>query len=123
MDDLFDGAAGRGAVYADRHLVVTRTEKPSGLRFAGEIDLSNSMAVGRSIKGAFSAGSRQHLDLSSLSFCDVSGIRALVDAAQEMGEGGCLLLHGLPVQLETVMRVTGWSRMPNLLLCSCGDVT
>ena len=59
-------------------------------------------------------------DLSGLSFCDISGIRALVDIALELDHGRSLLLHGLPEQLEKVMRVTGWSELPSLALCMCG---
>lgn len=121
MDDLFNATGISGTVYADRHLVVTRTTNPPGLRFAGEIDVSNSAAVGHSIRVAFFDGSSPHIDLSRLSFCDVSGIRALVDAARGLGDGGRLLLHGLPAQLETVMNVTGWSQLPTLALCECGE--
>jgi anti-anti-sigma factor len=106
-------------VYADKHLVVTRTDNPAGLRFAGEIDLSNSDAVGESVRLALSDDGDPHLDLSRLSFCDISGIRALVDAALGLGDGRRLLLHGLPPQLQTVMRATGWSDLPTLRLCSC----
>ena len=40
MQELFSGKNGDGPVYADSHLVVTRTLEPDGLRFAGEIDIS-----------------------------------------------------------------------------------
>ena len=120
MDDLFNGAGSGSAVYADRHLVVTRTDDPFGLRFAGEIDITNAGAVGQAIRLVSADSTRPHLDLTRLSFCDVSGIRAFVETARELGDGGRLLLHGLPRQLETVMRVTGWSTMPALALCACG---
>ena len=119
IDDHFRAAAKPGPVYADRQLVVTRTKMPPGLRFAGEIDLSNSGAVGQSIRIGFGETPEPHIDLSRLSFCDVSGIRALIDAALELGGGRRLLLHGLPEQLQTVLRVTGWSSMASLGLCSC----
>jgi len=102
------------------HLVVTRTSEPAGLRFAGEIDITNSDAVGQSLRLAFLDTENPHLDLSGLSFCDISGIRALVDIALELDHGRSLLLHGLPEQLEKVMRVTGWSELPSLALCMCG---
>ena len=108
-------------MYADRHLVVTRTETPLGLRFAGEIDMTNSDAVMRAVRIVLSESGDPHLDLSGLSFCDISGIRALVDAATELDDGRRMLLHGLPEQLQTVMRVTGWSDLPTLTLCSCGQ--
>ena len=119
IEDLFAAAVGEGPVYADKHLVVTRTDKPSGLRFAGEIDMTNSDAVMRSVRLALSEKGDPHLDLSRLSFCDISGIRALVDAALDLKEGRRMLLHGLPAQLQTVMRVTGWSEHPTLVLCTC----
>lgn len=107
-------------MYADKQLVVTRTPTPEGLRFAGEIDISNSNAVAESLKIAFPRFGDPHLDVSRLSFCDISGIRAIIHAAVELGDGRKVLLHGLPEQLETVMRVTGWSSLPSLALCTCG---
>lgn len=120
IEDLFAANAGDGPVYADKHLVVTRTANPNGLRFAGEIDVTNSSAVMDSVRMAISDAGDPHLDLSRLSFCDISGIRALVDVAAGLGEGRRMLLHGLPEQLQTVMRVTGWSGLPSLTLCRCG---
>lgn len=109
-----------GTVYADRQLVVTRTVRPPGLMFAGEIDLSNSDAVATSLLREFPVFGDAHLDLRRLIFCDISGIRALVEAADELGTGRRLLLHGLPDQLQAVIRVTGWSDRPSLVLCDCG---
>lgn len=107
-------------MYADKHLVVTRTEVPPGLRFAGEIDISNSDAIGQSLRLAFGDAGDLHLDMTHVSFCDISGIRAMVEAAHDLGDGRRVLLHGLPLQLEAVMRVTGWSATPSLALCNCG---
>ena len=119
IDDVFDRRKDHAAVYADRHLVVTRTNNPDGLRFAGEIDVTNSPAVGETVRVACGVNGNSHIDLTNLSFCDISGIRALVEAALEMRDGRRLLLHGLPEQLQTVMRVTGWSNLPSLSLCTC----
>jgi anti-anti-sigma factor len=118
IQDLFE-ARGEGPVYADKHLLVTRTAAPPGLRLAGEIDMTNSDAVMDCVKTAFPDGGDHHLDLSALSFCDISGIRGLIEIATERGDGRRLLLHGLPEQLQTVLRVTGWSDLPNLAICAC----
>ena len=120
IEDLFATAFGDGPVYADKHMIVTRTDNPSGLRLAGEIDITNSEAVMRSIRLAFADLGNPHLDLSNLSFCDISGIRGLVDASFDLGDGRRMLLHGLPEQLQTVLRATGWSELPTLALCDCG---
>ena len=119
IEDLVGADVPGGPVYADRHLVVTRTSRPPGLRFAGEIDVTNSGAVADSLGLAFPEFGNPHLDLSRLSFCDISGIRAVVEAADSLGPGRHLRLHGLPPQLETVIRVTGWSALPSLELCRC----
>lgn len=109
-----------GPVYADKQLVVTHTELPDGLRLAGEIDISNSNAVAEALRITFPRSEDVHLDVSRVSFCDISGIRAIVDVARGLEGGRKLLLHGLPDQLQAVMRVTGWSSLPNLALCTCG---
>jgi anti-anti-sigma factor len=119
IEDLFQARTGAGPIYADKQLVVTRTELPPGLRFAGEIDVSNSDAVAQTVRAGFADSDDAHLDLTRLSFCDISGIRALVEFALELEGGRRMLLHGLPEQLQTVMRVTGWSDMSTLLLCRC----
>ena len=43
----------------------------------------------------------------------------IVDVAIDLTEGRHSLLHGLPTQLQTVMRATGWSELPTLVLCTC----
>jgi anti-anti-sigma factor len=113
--------AGDEPVYLDKQLVVTRTASPDGLRFSGEVDMTNSNAVIRSLMAAFPEAGNPHLDLSALIFCDISGIRALVDAAESLGAGRHLMLHGLPSQIEDVIRVTGWSDLPSLVLCHCEE--
>lgn len=118
IEDLVMTAAG-GAVYVDRQLVVTRTTRPDGLRFSGEIDMTNSHAVMQSALTAFPEAGNPHLDLSALVFCDISGIRALVDAAESLDTGRPLMLHGLPGPVENVIRVTGWSDLPSVALCHC----
>jgi anti-anti-sigma factor len=120
IDDLVEAAIRGGRIYADKQLVVTRTLEPYGLCFSGEIDMTNSHAVRQSLSMAFVRTGDMHLDLRSLIFCDISGIRSFVDAAEAM-DGGRLLLHGLPPLLQKVMQVTGWSDMESLVLCNCAE--
>jgi hypothetical protein len=118
IDDLVDRFFGADTVFADKQLVVARTLDPVGLCFSGEIDVTNRDAVARSV-GLFPAGDGDvHLDVTELIFCDISGIRAFVEAAEAPRQGR-LLLHGLPELLQTVMRVTGWADLPNLRICHC----
>jgi anti-anti-sigma factor len=110
-----------GDVYADKQLVVSLTTSPRGLSFAGEIDASNSHAVSAAITTAQVPDQDIHVDVEGLVFCDISGIRAFVTAAENLPEGRRLLLHGMPAMLETVIKVVGWNRLPTLVVCECGS--
>jgi anti-anti-sigma factor len=127
MEGAFDAgrswghAEASGAVYADKQLVVLKTSIPPGIRFAGEIDASNSHSVGASIAAAAAQNRDLHVDVRSLLFCDISGIRELVAAAERLHAGRRMLLHGMPSRLETVIRVVGWNELPTLVVCECGS--
>ena len=122
IDEMLEAAIGRGCVYADKQLVVARPLDPYGLTFTGEIDVTNCHAVAECLSTPFVGDGDVHLDVSGLIFCDISGIRAFVDAAAERKERR-LLLHGLPELLQTVMKVTGWADLPSLALCDCAGST
>jgi anti-anti-sigma factor len=116
--ELFTINRGEGRLYADRHLVVTKTHHPAGLRFVGEIDVANAHSVTASL-ASVECGCDIHIDVTALSFCDVSGIRAFVTAAEEVDAGRRLILHGLPDLLQKVIMMTGWGALPSLVLCHC----
>jgi anti-anti-sigma factor len=107
-------------VYADKQLVITRTSSPTGLSFTGVIDFFNVESVARSLNSVLDGEGDLHIDLSRLEFCDVSGIRALVSAAESVGDRRRLVLHGLPPQLRTVMAVVGWTDLPGLVISEFG---
>lgn len=116
IDDLGETFFGVDTIYADRQLVVARTLDPVGLRFSGEIDVTNRDAVARSVALLPAGDGDVHLEVTELIFCDISGIRAFVEVADAPRQRR-LLLHGLPELLQTVMRVTGWADLPNLRIC------
>jgi len=74
-------------MYADKQLVIRRTEEPGGLSFTGSIDLFNVESVARSLNTALGGEGDLHVDVSQLEFCDVSGIRAFVTAAENVESG------------------------------------
>ena len=115
--DVLPGMAGH--VYADKQLVVVRTASPNGLSFTGEIDASNSHAVSEAITSAQVPDRDIHIGVGGLVFCDISGIRAFVTAAEGLPKGRRMLLHGMPAQLETVIKAVGWNRIPALVVCKC----
>jgi anti-anti-sigma regulatory factor len=107
-------------MYADKQLVIRHTVPPNGLSFSGVLDIFNADSVASSLSAQLHGEGELHIDLSKVEFCDVSGIRALVSAA-ETGDGRRLVLHGLPPLLQKVMTLVGWGELPTLTLCSCGE--
>ena len=105
-------------VYIDKQLVIRRT--PHGLSISGVIDNYNVDSFSRSFSALLDGNGDINVDLSELEFCDVSGIRSLVRAAQRLDDGRRLVLHGLPQQLRTVMTLVGWTDMPGLVIGEVG---
>ena len=103
-------------VYADKQLLIRRTWEPPGLAISGVIDLFNVDAFARSLNSSLDGEGDLHIDLGQLEFCDVSGIRTMVTAAERVNGRRRLLLHGLPAQLQTVMTVVGWTNLPSLII-------
>jgi anti-anti-sigma factor len=103
-------------VYKDGQLVISRFARPSGLRLIGAVDASNVDSVVKVLASALNGGSDHdvHIDLSRLEFADVSGIRALVQAAEHADERHQMILHGLPPLMQKVMNVVGWTDLRSL---------
>jgi anti-anti-sigma factor len=105
-------------VYIDKQLVIMRT--PGGLSISGVIDNYNVDSFFRSLNASLGREGDVNVDLSELEFCDVSGIRALVRAAECLDSGRRLVLHGLPQQLRTVIKLVGWTDLPGLVIGELG---
>jgi anti-anti-sigma regulatory factor len=117
-------------VYTDKQLVIVRNGSPGTLSIAGAIGYYNAESVAAVVAGELAARSRRahelsgavssngdlQVDLSRLEFSDVTGIRALVQVAENAGDGRRLVLQGLPSRIRTVMAVVGWGDLPNLVI-------
>ena len=103
-------------VYRDKHLVVRRVFRPSGLRLFGAVDASNVGPLEEILAAALNGRSdfEVHVDLTRLEFCDVSGIRALVSAAKRSDANHRMVVHGLPPLMTKVMGVVGWTDLPGI---------
>jgi anti-anti-sigma factor len=101
--------------YADTLVRITRSAAPRGLRLTGEVDLSNHEALGR-LLAARAAGDDGdlHVDVSTLMFVDVQGLRTLVRAAAELRGDRRLVLHRPSAAIRRVLRITGWLTAPRL---------
>ena len=117
-------------VYTDKQLVIVRTGAPGVLSISGAIDYYNAESVAAVVAGELAGGNHRaaelsdaisgkgdlHIDLSRLEFTDVTGIRALVQVAENSGDGRRLVLRGLPSRIRMVMGVVGWGNLPNLVI-------
>ncbi|HVC75891.1 MAG TPA: STAS domain-containing protein [Candidatus Micrarchaeaceae archaeon] len=109
-------------LYADKQVVISRTDAPAGLSACGAIDVFNADAFAQILAAGLDGEGDLSIDLHSLEFCDVSGIRALVTAAKGLNDGRRMVVHGLPAQLRNVMTLVGWSDLPGLVIHD-GDKT
>ena len=111
-------SASHGVAYQDKQLVITHSSRPVGLRLNGEVDASNVEAVSSVLNKTLQAneGGDVHIDLTGLEFSDVSGIRALVAAAEGVDGTRRLILYGLPPLMTKVMDVVGWTDLPALTI-------
>jgi len=84
------------------------------VRVVGEIDVFNAEIFGDSLSAAVSlASSAVVVDLSGLSFIDTAGTRALLQARDDAGAQGIVLVLAAPSQVASqLLRRTVRGRMP-----------
>ena len=109
------------AVYDDGVLRITNTDDPPGLAIVGEIDESTYDGLIGAL-GRFAHGPDEvHVSLGGVSYCDLAGLRAIVSVTgadggtwREGGDTRRVVLHEVPPQLATVLRIVGWDSTPGL---------
>ncbi len=110
-------------VYDDGVLRITNTDDPPGVAIAGEIDESTYDGL-IGVLGKFAHGPAEvHVSMAGVSYCDLAGLRAIVcvtgaGGADGNANGGTrrLVLHEVPPQLASVLRIVGWDSTPGLAL-------
>ncbi|MFI6586438.1 STAS domain-containing protein [Embleya sp. NPDC050493] len=106
-----------GVDYTDSVLRVERTSPPLGVRLFGEVDLDNCAHVRSALVAQSASGTGDlYVDVSSLNFIDVAGIRTLVEAAVRIQPGRRLVLRCVSEELCVLVRLAGWDRVPGLVL-------
>ena len=91
---------------ADLSIRVARSDdaRVARLYVSGELDMSNSAALGAELRRAERRGAAvMVLDLADLSFMDVSGLRAILDAARRARRDGRKLVVANP--LPSIVRL------------------
>src|SRR5487761_590468 len=117
------GRVGVDDLYDDGQVRITPTFTPTGLALSGEVD----MAVSGALQGALARCLEEihgdvHLDLSGLRFCDLTGLRSIMDAAARLAERHRLIVvHHGPDHLLKVLRIAGLSDLPGLLWEEAGQ--
>ena len=98
--------------------MIVRSAGPDRLRLIGAVDANNVADVERVLAAALNGHAQPdvHVDLDELEFIDVSGIRALVAAAENARDRHRLILHGLSPLFRKVMAVVGWTDLPSLFI-------
>jgi anti-sigma B factor antagonist len=76
-------------------VTMTRVE-PVVVRLPAEIDMSNADAVAAQLSDACAPGLTVIADLSATTFCDSSGVRALLTAHKEAAAGSARLRAAVP---------------------------
>lgn len=97
-------------------LTVTLQAPPSGphvLVVAGDLDHHTSSRLSATLdEVAFDPAAGLVVDLSALTFCDSTGIAALIDAHRRAREAGTpLVLAGLDPEIARVLRIMGLDRL------------
>ncbi|WP_026402520.1 MEDS domain-containing protein [Actinomadura rifamycini] len=104
--------------YEDNVLRIVRTFAPDGLRVEGELDAARHKAfedrLARVSVGPDGRRRGVRLNLSRLRFIDLRGLHLLVRHAVSLDGDDALILDGLQPEVENVIEMVGWHRLPGL---------
>ncbi|MEW2356748.1 MEDS domain-containing protein [Spirillospora sp. NPDC029432] len=101
--------------FDDGVLRIVRTFQPHGLRLAGELDAVRHARFTEELGRVARAHRRIHLDFAELGFIDLGGLTLLAEHATRLGGGRALVLDHLPPDVESVIEMVGWHRLPGLV--------
>jgi anti-anti-sigma regulatory factor len=106
-------------VYDDGVLRISGTGAPAVLVIAGEIDEATCPALVHALAGLADGPGEAHINLAAVTYCDLTGLRAILSLAGTDGDGqgrGAkrLILHQVPPSLRTILQVIGWDATPGV---------
>ncbi len=101
--------------FDDGVLKIIRTFDPDGLRLVGELDAARHAVFAESLARVSAARRRVHLDLSRLGFIDLGGLHLLARHAIGLPADQPLVLDDLAPDVENVIEMVGWHRLPGLV--------
>jgi anti-sigma B factor antagonist len=98
--------------------VGVRTGNPM-IAFSGEIDMSVAVEVSFALQPLVEAGGPVTVDLSEVTFMDSTGIHAVLDAAEALGDRGCIIIHGAHDGIRKVFDLAMLDSVPNVHIIPC----
>ncbi|TDD65988.1 MEDS domain-containing protein [Actinomadura rubrisoli] len=100
--------------FDDGILRIVRTFDPNGLRVEGELDAARHAVFAEKLSQVSTERRRVHLDFSRLGFIDLGGLNLLAQHATALHADEALVLDHLPADVESVIEMVGWHRLPGL---------
>lgn len=102
--------------FDDGVLRIVRTFEPHGLRVEGELDNARHTVFAEQLTRLDAARRRIHLDFAQLGFMDLGGLTLLAQHAVARPSGDVLVLDNVPPNVEAVIDMVGWHRLPDGLV-------
>jgi anti-anti-sigma factor len=82
--------------------------EPGLIRIAGEIDVANVEVIGDVLAGVSPEHGELVVDLSGLSFIDLTGARRLIELARRLAPREHLKVVHPPASLKMILDAVGW---------------
>ena len=95
-----------------------RTGNPV-VTISGEIDMAVAEGMEAELQPWTCAGGPLTLDLSEVTFIDSTAIHVLLRAAAQLGDRGCIIVHGAHGPVKKVLELTGLESGPNIHIIPC----
>lgn len=101
--------------FDDGVLKMTRTFDPYGLRIEGELDGARNTTFAEALSSIARRPDQIHLDFRKLEFIAFDSLNALAAHAMRMPKGTGLVLDNLPPDVEQIIEMVGWHRLPGVV--------
>ncbi|WP_242903863.1 MEDS domain-containing protein [Actinomadura terrae] len=109
------------ALFDDGVLRIAPLFAPPGLRLSGVLDASTLPALAAALRDLDDGAAHLCIDLSRLDFCDLEGVRGLVEANRSTAVlDRQVILRATPGCVELMLRVSGWRDAPGIVLEATG---
>jgi anti-sigma B factor antagonist len=75
------------------------------MALSGEIDMATADEVAMALMPLIEAGGPVAIDVSDVTFMDSTGIHVLTQAADKLGDRGCIIVHGIHGAVREVIEI------------------